>query len=140
MRRILFTCALLLVSALLPVLSARPASAVVNRDGCHGYVSHFYKSNGRVYLHAKVACSRAQGTIKVTAFLRRGDTWSRPTRTCTGTSFCVAVASLADHSGSQLYTGGPYSGWYPPATYARRGSTTMTCDNGMSCKLSGKYF
>ena len=140
MRRILLTCALLLVATLLPVVSASPASAVVNRDGCRGYVSYFYKSNGRVYLHAKVACSRAQETIKVTAFLRRGDTWSRPTHTCTGTSFCVAVASLGDHAGSQLYTGGPYSGWYPPATYARRGGTTMTCDNGMSCRLAGKYF
>jgi hypothetical protein len=140
MRKIVMAC-LLLVASVLSVSTASPASAVSNRDNCHAYVSHFYKSAGRVYVHARLSCSRAQDKISVKAFLRRGDTWSRPGAVvCTHTSFCTAVASLGDKSGSQLYSGGPVQGYYPPPTYARRGSTTMTCNNGMPCKLAGKHY
>ena len=75
-------------------------------------MTHFYRSAGRIYLHARVIRDRTQDKISVKAFLRRGDTWSRPAAvTCTKVTFCVGVASLADKRGSQLYTGGPVQGW-----------------------------
>ena len=121
--------------------AASAASAASGMDGCHGYVSHFYRSAGRVYLHAHVACSRTEDKIVVTAFLRRGDTWSRPGAiTCTHVSSCTAVASLSDPKGSQRHSGGVAPGHYPPATYVTRGGRTVTCDSGMSCELAGTYF
>jgi hypothetical protein len=140
MRRVLVVVLMLLASVLSVSGVAAPASASSNPDNCRADVNYFYKSAGRVYVHARVICDRTQDKISVKAFLRRGDTWSRPDAvTCTKVTWCVGVASLADKSGSQLYSGGAVQGWYPPSTYARRGSTTMTCGNGMPCKLAGKY-
>jgi hypothetical protein len=131
---------LVVVAALVPAASLSAAQAQdSNPDDCRGFISSFYKSNGRVYLHYRVACNRTQDSISASAFLRRaGSDYKSIQKTrCYSTKFCTGVASLKDKAGSQRYYArtsediGP-----PPDTYADR-STVVVCGE-MKCGAGSK--
>jgi hypothetical protein len=133
---------LFMAAALMPAASLSAAQAQdSNPDDCRGFVSSFYKSNGRVYLHYRVSCTRTQDSISASAFLRRAasDYKSIQKTRCYKTKFCTGIASLKDKAGSQRYYArtsediGP-----PPDTYADR-KTVVVCGE-MACGAGSKLF
>ena len=134
---------MLLVAALLPI-SAAPASAT-NADHCRGYISAFYKSKDRVYLHYRVKCDRVQKTIGASSFLRRAASDVKDTTwvDCKNVSFCTAVVSLRDKPGTQTYYARTDTSTFErPYTYAQR-TTLVLCGSGarhMTCASGYKKF